>query len=164
MNKKIYILIVLILVISTSAYFYFKKPYSPSYRLIDSVVGEMSLEDVNILPASISWNLGRYQTVDGKMMTLARPGYSFEYSGSRDISLDFIDQLKKIGFEQNLNYPVYSTSTPYNVVGYTDGKIGCVIRRDTSEKDMNINIGCADDITFKSKNANSTISTTTVSQ
>jgi len=130
MNKKnivlIWCLAILLFVAGFVVYNSNKAPDSAAYRLISSILQDLNMNDINIEKNSIKWNLGRYQTLEGKMMSIYRPGYSFQIVGEVGIGSSFTAELIKRGFTQDWNNS--GDATISSTQGYIDGPIGCTIR------------------------------------
>ncbi len=185
-NKKIIsiILLVVVLIISVVV-IYTRKPDSPAYKLMDDILSGAGMNDYSIVSNSIGWSVGRYMTIDGKIMKIYRPGFTFtkEYSPSEYIQIVkangatstinhiFASELESRGFKLDLNNIADGTSN--GSVGYSMDKIGCIISDqlvienegdigDENVDPLRITISCIDDISIKNSNLSSstTVSTT----
>jgi hypothetical protein len=178
MNKKS-IIIFWVIIVAIVAIGYFvsnKKPASASYELITSTLKEINAKGIDVKEDSIGWNLGRYQTLDGKMIRIYRPGYSFVTTeseitdASSTIAFKFSNKFKELGFELDFNNS--GDATVYGTIGYSKKPMGCIIRTEIIVDDpkdiregvsypIETSVSCADNVMWEPK-ATSTPATSTI--
>lgn len=157
-----WIVAIIVLVIAFVIYKNTKAPDSASYKLMTEVFAEMGVKDARLVTDSIAWNIGRYQTIDGKMMKLYRPGYSFKAIDETDLGSRFATELIASGFTQDLNNS--GDATFNSTQGYAKGPIGCTIRLAIVIDDVadyqegvaypiDTTISCADNVLWENKTA-----------
>lgn len=169
MRKKL--LVVTMLIIVAIAIFLinqYNKPTSPAYILLDDILTNLGIKNVDLEATSIAWNIGRYETIDGKMMRLYRSGYSFKENSTldaSDIGIKFGTELVSRGFVADLNNMVEEDL--YRTVGYIKGSVGCIIQQEIMVDDGGeikagedypavTTVSCADDVLWKNKSSTTT--------
>lgn len=172
MKKNLTIGIIVVLV--ALGIYYFNLPPKPtSYIMMKEILSSLGVRHIDLKEDSIGWALGRYETMDGKMIRMYRKGYTFTIENSiaeneqmeetwkatgqvdsRDIGARFGTALLGRGFEQDWNNSGDATFS--SGLGYVKDRLGCVIKRQVLVDDSELagdgpfptrtTISCVDDV------------------